>query len=48
MSWLIKLVSVPVIMVLATGGTIGLIKVIQKACPKVFPKDGHSEEQNRE
>lgn len=37
---MIKIIMVPVIMVCATAGTVGLLKIIKKIMPEdVFPKD---------
>ena len=36
---MLKLLLVPVIMVCAAGGTIGMIKTIQRFAPEQFPKD---------
>ena len=38
MSWMLRLVLVPVIMLLATGGTVGLIALIRHFFPGLFDR----------
>ncbi len=41
---MLTLLMVPAIMVCATGGTIGMIKVIKKIAPGRFPNDSTRQE----
>lgn len=44
MPTVLNILSVPVIMVFATGGTIGLIKLIKKVCPNKVDENGDFKE----